>query len=168
MDDDLKAKAIDNIYAYGRAVAMLEVEPNAAVDGWIKRAMESSDPAKYIQVYSITKNLEPLPGNDSVTKYQELGAIVDNCTESEADEFLPGYFSDMQNRKYEMAREHQYSPKRIIELYTAYNLFGTGEDKRGRAIQWLMDEKGWPQNNADELYDLWKISDSEKLDNWRW
>ena len=176
MDDDLKAKAIGNIFTYGKAMAMLEVEPNAKVDSWVKEAMESSDPAKYIGLYSAAQNLEPVGDKKTVSTWQKVNLVVESASTDEADEYIPLFFDTDSNypKKYQLARERGYSAERFAEFYEAYSTIESDRDandeslgnKRQKVLADLVS-KGWPEQYAKEMYNLFK-AERKDLDDWSW
>lgn len=176
MDDAEKAKAIGNIYEYGKALAKLEVEPNTKVDSWVKEAMASSDPAKYIGLYSAAQNLEPWGDSESVSPWQKVKYVAESAGE-DADEFIPMFFSTNSNypKKYELARERGYSAERFAEFYEAFSTIESDRDANGKSlknvrkkvIKHLVDA-GWPEQYANEMYNLFNTDDKNKLNDWSW
>jgi len=173
--DSEKAKAIENIYTYANAVAMMEAEPTTKVDSWITKARDSSDPGKYIQLYTATQNIEPVPGNENPSTWQKVEYIVGNVSTKDADEFIPLYLDDLGPRRYEMAREHGYTPEMFMQAYKAKRTVVSDRDENGKSlkntkekyIQYLMDEYGWPEANAEKMYGFIDASE-ETLNNWKW
>ena len=173
--DSEKAKAIENIYTYANAIAAMEAEPTTKVDSWITKARDSSDPGKYIQLYTATQNIEPVPGNENPSTWQKVEYIVGNVSTKDADEFIPLYLDDLGPRRYEMAREHGYTPEMFMQAYKAKRTVVSDRDENGKSlkntkekyIQYLMDEYEWPEANAEQMYKFIDASE-ETLNNWKW
>lgn len=168
MGNEAKAKAISLVYEYGKAVATKEVEASYKLDGWMQKAMDSDDPARYIQMYAATKALTPPEGSDSVKKYQELGVMAKQSRDdAEADGWIKGQFTELQGKKYDLAREYGFSPERFVEFYEAQSVCDNNKQK---VIDYLTNKKGWPAdqaNNIAKLCSLWG-SKEETVNNWRW
>ena len=168
MGNEAKAKAISLVYEYGKAVATKEVEASYKLDGWMQKAMDSGDPARYIQMYAATKALTPPEGSDSVKKYQELGVMAKQSrNDAEADGWIKGQFTELQGKKYDLAREYGFSPERFVEFYEAQSIC---DNNKKKVIDYLINKKGWPAdqaNNIAKLCSLWG-SKEETVNNWRW
>lgn len=168
MGNEAKAKAISLVYEYGKAVATKEVEASYKLDGWMQKAMDSDNPARYIQMYAATKALTPPEGSDSVKKYQELGVMAKQSrNDDEADGWIKGQFTELQGKKYDLAREYGFSPERFVEFYEAQSVCDNNKQK---VIDYLTNKKGWPAdqaNNIAKLCSLWG-SKEETVNNWRW
>ena len=168
MGNEARAKAISLVYEYGKAVATKEVEASYKLDGWMQKAMDSDDPARYIQMYAATKALTPPEGSDSVKKYQELGVMAKQSrNDAEADGWIKGQFTELQGKKYDIAREYGFSPERFVEFYEAQSVCDNNKQK---VIDYLTNKKGWPAdqaNNIAKLCSLWG-SKEETVNNWRW
>lgn len=73
MDDVTKAAAVSSMYEYANAVALLEVSPNAPVDGWITNAMNADNTARYLQVYSTYG----YAADENHRDYEALNSVMD-------------------------------------------------------------------------------------------
>ena len=175
MDDDLKAKAIENIYAVGKAKAMLEVDPNYKPDSWVREALETKDPAKYIGLYSAAQKLQPWGDNESVAVWQRVKYVTKAAGE-DADEYVPLFFDADSNypQKYRMARERGYSAERFAEFYEAYATIESDRDANGKSLENVRKKvvaalvsQGWPEKYANEMYNLFKANKTQ-LNDWRW
>lgn len=173
--DSEKAEAIGNIYDYANAIAKMEAEPTTTVSGWIEKAKESGNPGKYIELYTATQNIEPMPGNENPSAWQKVEYIVGNTSTKDADEFIPLYLDTLGPRRYEMAREHGYTPEMFAQAYKANVIIESDRDENGKSlknvkdkyVKYLMEEYGWPEANAKQMYKFIDAS-AEKLDNWTW
>lgn len=175
MSNDEKAKAIENIYAVGKAKAMLEVDPNYKPDGWVREALEAKDPAKYIGLYSAAQKLQPWGDNESVAVWQRVKYVA-KAAGKDADEYVPLFFDAGSNypQKYRMARERGYSAERFAEFYEAYATIESDRDANGKSLGNVRQKvvaalvsQGWPEQYANEMYNLFK-ADKTKLNDWRW
>ena len=170
MNDTQKAELISKLYEYSKAVATLEVEPNAVVDNWIKTAMESSNPAKSIQLYYSAQKLEPAEGYKEPALFQKVRYIANNTAEEEADEYIKPYLEGSRLTQYELAREYGYSPVRFAEAYEAYTTIKSDKGKKNKASKVIANlvAQGWPEEWAAPIYRLLSVDDKEKLANWKW
>lgn len=175
MSNDEKAKAIENIYAVGKAKAMLEVDPNYKPDGWVREALEAKDPAKYIGLYSAAQKLQPWGDNESVAVWQRVKYVA-KAAGKDADEYVPLFFDAGSNypQKYRMARERGYSAERFAEFYEAYATIESDRDANGKSLENVrkkvikhLVDAGWPEQYANEMYNLFKANKTQ-LNDWRW
>lgn len=175
MSNDEKAKAIENIYAVGKAKAMLEVDPNYKPDSWVREALEAKDPAKYIAFYSAAQKLQPWGDNESVAVWQRV-KYVSKAAGKDADEYVPLFFDAGSNypQKYRMARERGYSAERFAEFYEAYATIESDRDANGKSLENVrkkvikhLVDAGWPEQYANEMYNLFKANKTQ-LNDWRW
>lgn len=175
MSNDEKAKAIENIYAVGKAKAMLEVDPSYKPDSWVLEALEAKDPAKYIGLYSATQKLQPWGDNESVSPWQKVKYVAGTAGE-DADDYVPLFFDTDSNypKKYELARERGYSAERFAEFYEAFSTIESDRDANGKSLENVrkkvikhLVDAGWPEQYANEMYNLFK-ADRTKLNDWRW
>jgi hypothetical protein len=175
MSNDEKAKAIENIYAVGKAKAMLEVDPSYEPDSWVREALEAKDPAKYIGLYSAAQKLQPWGDNESVSSWQKVQYVAKTAGK-DADDYVPLFFDTDSNypKKYELARERGYSAERFAEFYEAYSTIESDRDANGKSLGNVRKKviadlvsKGWPENYANEMYNLFK-ADRTKLNDWSW
>lgn len=175
MSNDERAKAIENIYAVGKAKAMLEVDPSYEPDSWVREALEAKDPAKYIGLYSAAQKLQPWGDNESVSSWQKVQYVA-KAAGKDADDYVPLFFDTDSNypKKYELARERGYSAERFAEFYEAYATIESDRDANGKSLGNVRQKviadlvrKGWPEQYANEMYNLFK-ADRTKLNDWSW
>jgi hypothetical protein len=175
MSNDERAKAIENIYAVGKAKAMLEVDPSYKPDSWVREALEAKDPAKYIGLYSAAQKLQPWGDNESVSSWQKVQYVAKTAGK-DADDYVPLFFDTDSNypKKYELARERGYSAERFAEFYEAYSTIESDRDANGKSLGNVRQKviadlvrKGWPEQYANEMYNLFK-ADRTKLNDWSW
>lgn len=74
MSDVNKEKLIRDIYSYGKAKALLEVEPNTVLDGWMEEAMEAEDPISYI---AVRRGFSAATSNEKSRDYDALDRVLD-------------------------------------------------------------------------------------------
>jgi hypothetical protein len=94
----------------------------------------------------------------------------------DADDYIPLFFDTDSNypKKYELARERGYSAERFAEFYEAYCTIESDRDANGKSLGNVRQKviadlvsKGWPEQYAREMYNLFK-ADRTKLNDWSW
>ena len=179
MSDKSKSLLLSEAMSYASKLATAELYKGRgeeySLDNWIIKANESSNPGKYIELYTATQNLEPMPGNENPSAWQKVEYIVGNASTKDADEFIPLYLDNLGPRRYEMAREHGYTPEMFAQAYKANVIIESDRDENGKSlknvkdkyVKYLVEEYGWPEANAEQMYKFIDAS-AEKLDNWKW
>ena len=108
--------------------------------------------------------------------YQKLQKALEVTHGREVDVLVPQFFesNSLYPQRYQIAREHGYSPEELVGFYEIYSTTESDRDANGESLGNVRKKvisalvaDGWSSDDANKMYNLFK-ADRTKLNDWSW